>query len=45
MGNPNVKWTDPKTGTNFGLISTPYNSSPMGTGTPRQFQLSLRLDF
>jgi len=45
VGNPNVKWTDPKTGTNFGLISTPYNSSPMGTGTPRQFQLSLRLDF
>jgi hypothetical protein len=45
IGKPNAKWTDPKAGANFGLITTPYTSSPIGTGTPRQFQLNLRLDF
>jgi len=45
IGNPNVKWTDPKSGTTFGQITGPYNSSPVGTGTPRQMQLGLRFDF
>jgi hypothetical protein len=45
IGKPNVKWTDPKVGTNFGSITTPYTVSPIGTGTPRQFQLNLRLEF
>lgn len=45
VGKPNVKWTDPKSGTNFGVITSPYTSSPIGTGTPRQIQLALRLEF
>jgi hypothetical protein len=30
---------------NFGLIQSSYNSSPTGSGTPREIQLMLRLDF
>src|SRR5262249_10342589 len=45
LGNPNVKWTDPKAGTTFGAITTPYTTSAVGTGTPRQFQFNLRLEF
>jgi hypothetical protein len=45
LGKPNVKWTDPTKGTNFGVITTPYTSGPIGTGTPRQMQLNLRLEF
>ena len=30
---------------NFGSIQGPFNSTPIGTGTPRQFQLMMRLDF
>ncbi len=44
LGSPNVKWTGP-TNTNFGTITSPYNSGPIGTGTPRQIELNLRLDF
>jgi hypothetical protein len=29
----------------FGLITQPVNTTPIGTGTPRQIQLSLRLEF
>jgi len=45
IGNPNVKWTDPTKGTTFGAITTPYTTSAVGTGTPRQIQLNLRLEF
>jgi hypothetical protein len=29
----------------FGLITQPINTTPIGTGTPRQIQLALRLEF
>ena len=45
IGKPNVKWTDPKSGTTFGAITSPYTSSAVGTGTPRQMQFMLRLSF
>jgi len=45
IGNPNVKWTDPTKGTTFGAITSPYTTSAVGTGTPRQIQLNLRLEF
>ena len=44
IGKPNVKWTGP-TNTNFGIITAPYTTSAVGTGTPRQMQFSLRLEF
>jgi hypothetical protein len=30
---------------NFGLINSAFNTNPTGSGTPRQLELSLRLDF
>ncbi len=45
LGNPSVKWTDPTKGTTFGVISSPYTTSAVGTGTPRQMQFMLRLSF
>ena len=30
---------------NFGRITSPINSSPVGAGTPRQFQFLMRLQF
>jgi hypothetical protein len=44
IGKPNVKWTGP-TNTNFGIITSPYTSGAVGTGTPRQMQFSLRVEF
>jgi hypothetical protein len=32
-------------GANFGLIQSSYNSNPTGSGTPREIQLMLRVDF
>ncbi len=45
IGSPNVRWTDPAKGTTFGAITSAYTSTPVGTGTPREMQLMLRLDF
>jgi hypothetical protein len=45
IGNPSVKWTDPAQGTTYGAITTPYTTSAIGTGTPRQMQFMLRLSF
>jgi len=45
IGNPNVKWTNPSAGTTFGAITSPYTTSAVGTGTPRQMQFMLRLSF
>jgi hypothetical protein len=45
LGNPNVKWTNPSTGTTFGQITSPYTTSAVGTGTPRQMQFMLRFSF
>jgi hypothetical protein len=44
IGKPNTKWTGP-TNTNFGIITAPYTTAAVGTGTPRQMQFSLRLEF
>jgi hypothetical protein len=45
IGNPSVKWTNPSAGTTFGQITTPYTTSAIGTGTPRQMQFMLRYSF
>ncbi len=45
LGNPNVKWTPPSAGTTFGQITSPYTTSAVGTGTPRQMQFMLRFSF
>ena len=45
LGNPNVKWTNPSAGTTFGQITSPYTTSAVGTGTPRQMQFMLRFSF
>lgn len=45
LGKPNVTWTNPALGTTFGAITTPYTTSAIGTGTPRQMQFMLRLSF
>jgi len=43
IGRPNTKWTDPSQGTTYGAITSPYTTSAIGTGTPRQMQFMLRL--
>jgi hypothetical protein len=45
LGNPSVTWTNPAQGTTFGQVTTPYTTSAVGTGTPRQMQFMLRLSF
>lgn len=45
IGNPSAKWTNPSSGTTYGQITTPYTTSALGTGTPRQMQFMLRLSF
>ncbi|HEX3875855.1 MAG TPA: TonB-dependent receptor [Bryobacteraceae bacterium] len=45
LGNPSVKWTNPSAGTTFGQITSPYTTSAIGTGTPRQMQFMLRYSF
>jgi hypothetical protein len=45
IGKPNVKWTDPAQGTTYGAITSPYTTSAIGTGTPRQMQFMLRFSF
>ena len=48
-GTPVVALSQTATGaltnTNFGVIQGSYNSSPTGSGTPREIQMMLRLDF
>ena len=44
IGNPSTSWTAP-TGTTFGQITSAYTTTPVGTGTARQFQFSLRFEF
>ena len=42
LGAPAVNWSATS---NFGRITAPVNTSPVGAGTPRQIQLYLRLIF
>ena len=48
-GTPVVKLTTNSQGQvlpgTFGLINSAFNTNPTGSGTPRQLELSLRLDF
>jgi hypothetical protein len=41
-GSPQANLSTPLT---FGVITTPVNQGATGTGTPRQFQLALKLLF
>ncbi|HEX3438639.1 MAG TPA: TonB-dependent receptor, partial [Pseudacidobacterium sp.] len=43
IGNPAAKWTA-SSGT-FGQITSAFTTNPVGTGTPRQMQFSLRLSY
>jgi hypothetical protein len=45
IGSPNVKWTDPKSGTTFGQITSAFTTSAIGSGTPRQMQFMLRFSY
>jgi hypothetical protein len=41
LGNPSVNLSS----STYGLINSAFNTSPTGSGTPREIELSLRLDF
>jgi hypothetical protein len=43
LASPSAKWT-PTAGT-FGQITSAFTTNPIGTGTPRQMQFSLRLSY
>ena len=43
IGPPSAKWT-PTPGT-FGQITSAFTTNPVGTGTPRQMQFSLRFSY
>jgi Carboxypeptidase regulatory-like domain len=44
IGSPSASWTAP-TGTTFGQITSPFTTTPVGTGTARQMQFSLRFEY
>jgi hypothetical protein len=49
-GQPNTNWAPPQPGVSdnpnsYGLISNSYNTNPTGTGTPRELQFGLKLQF
>ena len=48
-GSPATTWAPPSGGSqnpnNFGAITSSYNTNPTGTGTPRELQLSMKLEF
>ena len=48
-GKPAVTWAPPKGGVanpnNFGVITGSYNTNPAGSGTPRELQFSLKVEF
>ncbi|MBT9330618.1 TonB-dependent receptor [Paracidobacterium acidisoli] len=45
-GQPNTNWAPGADNPNgYGLISSSYNTSPTGTGTPRELQFGLKLEF
>jgi hypothetical protein len=43
LGAPSAKWT--ATPGTYGQITSAYTTNPIGTGTPRQMQFSLRLSY
>jgi hypothetical protein len=48
-GRPAVSWAPPKGNVtnpnNYGVITSSYNTNPTGSGTPRELQFSLKVDF
>jgi hypothetical protein len=48
-GKPGAVWAAPTSASpnpnSFGVITSSFNNSPVGTGTPRELQLMLRVDF
>lgn len=48
-GTPASVWAAPTSSSsnpnNFGVITTSFNNNPVGTGTPREIQFMLKLDF
>ncbi len=48
-GTPAVIWVAPTGNSvnpnNFGVITTSFNNNPVGTGTPRELQFMLKIDF
>lgn len=42
FGSPQANLSSPLS---FGVITTPLNQGATGSGTPRQFQLAMRLSF
>lgn len=48
-GTPASVWSAPTSSSsnpnNFGVITTSFNNNPVGTGTPRELQFMLRVDF
>jgi hypothetical protein len=49
-GQPNTNWAPPQPGVSdnpnsYGLISNSYNTNPTGTGTPRELQFGVKVQF
>jgi hypothetical protein len=49
-GQPNTNWAPPEPGVSdnpnsYGLISNSYNTNPTGTGTPRELQFGVKVQF
>ncbi len=48
-GQPNTNWAPPSDGVDnpnsYGLITNSYNTNPTGTGTPRELQFGLKIEF
>lgn len=48
-GSPNSTWAPPtatsSNPTSYGVITGPFNTSPTGTGTPREIQFMMKLQF
>jgi hypothetical protein len=48
-GRPAMSWAPPKGNVtnpnNYGVITSSYNTNPTGSGTPRELQFSLKIDF
>ncbi|HEY4047666.1 MAG TPA: carboxypeptidase regulatory-like domain-containing protein [Acidobacteriaceae bacterium] len=48
-GQPNTNWAPPSGGVDnpnaYGLITNSFNTNPTGTGTPRELQFGLKVEF
>ena len=48
-GSPTVKWAPPSGETenpnNYGVITSSFNSNTAGSGTPRELEFSVKVEF